>query len=289
MVWGSVRIAIHLLFGAALLAIVFPFASPRTRERVIRSWSRKLLAICGVLPRVSGVASLEALRSARFPRTMLVMNHISWIDIAVVDSLRPARFVAKSEVRAWPLIGYLCDRTGTIFIERGRRHAVHQANRVVAEVLRSGGLVAVFPEGTTTDGAVLLPFHANLIQAAVDAGVPVRPAALRYFKLDDHGKERFTDAAAYIGETSMVESLRMILRSRPLIADLRLLEPIDTAGLTRHQVANRARRAIAGELGIEADSDGSGGSRGIDSAVSLDDGLARTAPGTAFGPPDEPP
>ena len=296
-VLGSVRIAIHLLVGATILAIFFPFASRQRRERTIRWWSRKLLAICGVEPRVGGTnavdsTSLHELCSSPFPRTMLVMNHISWIDIYIVHALRPARFVAKSEIRAWPLIGYLCDRTGTIFLERGKRHAVHQATRVVADVLIGGGLVAVFPEGTTTDVATLLPFHANLIQAAVDAGVPVRPAALRYFKRDDSGKERFTDAAAYVGETTMFESLQMILRRQPLVADLRLLGPIDTAGLTRHQIADRARRAIAEELELEIGSGPArnrGAGRGLGNEVSPGAALAGTALGTASGPRGEPP
>ena len=136
-------------------------------------------------------------------------------------------------------------------MERGKRHAVRNAVRVVSSVLAHGDLVAVFPEGKTSDGTTVLPFHANLIQAAVDAGVPVLPAALRYFERTGAGAERRTNAATYIGETSIFQSLKEILTHRPLVAELVFLDPIDTTGLTRHQIANKGRAAIAGALEIE--------------------------------------
>ncbi|NDH31227.1 MAG: 1-acyl-sn-glycerol-3-phosphate acyltransferase, partial [Betaproteobacteria bacterium] len=101
------------------------------------------------------------------PGELVVMNHISFIDILALDALRPVHFIAKSEIRKWPVIGILCDRTGTIFIERGKRHAVHDVLKTMANELRQGEVVSFFPEGTTSDGRQLLPFHANLFEAAV--------------------------------------------------------------------------------------------------------------------------
>ncbi len=225
---------------------------------MIRWWSRKLLGICGITVRIVGrkPAFMETI-SAPTKQGMLVMNHISWIDSYVIHAFKPARFVAKSEIRSWPIIGYLCDRTGTIFIERGRRHAVHDVNKTLAEILRNDGFVAVFPEGTTTDGTHLLPFHANLIQAAVDAGVPVQPAALRYLKPGRKGvsKDEPTTAAAYIHTVNLFDSLKMIIHNAPIIAEIRLLDSIPPTGYKRHEIATMARAAIAEELGFSLDVD----------------------------------
>ena len=109
------------------------------------------------------------------PGRLVVANHLSWLDIFAIDALCPASFVAKSEIARWPLVGTLVARAGTLFIERGRRHAVHRLIEHIERSLQAGGRVAVFPEGTTGAGHALLPFHANLIQAAVDAQAPVVP------------------------------------------------------------------------------------------------------------------
>lgn len=237
---GLARVAVHLLLGLAIIFFSFRFLSDAKRRALVHWWSRDVLHICGMTVRVAG-APLETRRG-----TMLVLNHISWTDIYVVHAVRPARFVAKAEIRAWPLIGYLCDRTGTVFIERGRRHAVHQANQTIAQVLRDGGLVGIFPEGTTSDGTGLLPFHANLIQAAIDAGAPIQPVALRYFK----PRGGIALDAGYVGDTSLFESICTILLGAPIIARATILPSIETTGKTRHQLAAAARVAIATSLGV---------------------------------------
>jgi 1-acyl-sn-glycerol-3-phosphate acyltransferase len=239
--WAVMRLVAHLAVGTAIIAAYFPFASEGSQIDLVRWWSRIVLRMCGVRLRVAG--RLEGTGRGR----MLVLNHISWIDIYVVHAFHPTRFVAKSEIRGWPLIGYLCDRTGTIFIERGRRHAVHQANQQIAQLLRHGASIGVFPEGTTSDGSGLLPFHANLIQAAIEAETPIQPVALRYQK--PRG-ELATDAA-YIGETSLWESFCMIIQGAPIVAVATILAPIPTSGKTRHQVAREARAAIALSLGLD--------------------------------------
>jgi 1-acyl-sn-glycerol-3-phosphate acyltransferase len=239
--FSLIRVGAHVALGTIIIAVYFPFASVRRRNDLIRWWSRIVLGICGVSLHVTG--RLDARGYGR----MLILNHISWIDIYVVHAVHATRFVAKSEIRKWPVIGYLCDRTGTVFIERGRRLAVHRANHSVAQILREGGLVGVFPEGTTSDGSGLLPFHANLIQAAIDAQLPVQPVALRYH---EPGGE-LAEAAAYIGDTSLMESVCMIIKGAPIIAQVTLLDPIDSRGKTRHQVAAQARAAIATSLGLD--------------------------------------
>ncbi len=237
--FGYARLIVNLLVGLAIVAFYFPFASTARRASLVRWWSRGVLHICKMRLQVRGVL--------RERGTMLLLNHVSWLDIYVVNACGPARFVAKSEIRRWPLFGFLAHRTGTLFLERGRRHAVHRLNQTVADLLRAGDLVGVFPEGTTSDGADLLPFHANLIQGALDAGVPVQPVALRYRKRDGSPCRE----VAIIGETSLFESIKYSLLAGPVTVRLDFLEPIETHGRSRHDVAAPARRAIAVSLGLD--------------------------------------
>ncbi|TXH61026.1 MAG: 1-acyl-sn-glycerol-3-phosphate acyltransferase [Burkholderiaceae bacterium] len=140
---------IALLFGGLFTVIVlFPFWREPARRTAIRVWSRMLLAGCGL--RLSectapGARPLHALPPGR----LVVANHLSWLDIFAIDALCPASFVAKSEIARWPLVGTLVARAGTLFIERGRRHAVHRLIEHIERSLQAGGRVAVFPEGTT--------------------------------------------------------------------------------------------------------------------------------------------
>ena len=246
---GLPRVALHLLVALLVIACGFPFFSQATRDRLLRWWSRRVLAICGVTVRLvvsPSDASGEAAIGHGKTGAMLIMNHVSWIDIYVIHTLRAARFVAKAEIAGWPLIGYLTARTGTVFIERGKRHAVRAANHRVAAILAEGGFVAVFPEGTTSDGSTLLPFHANLMQPVTAAAIPLVPAALRYVTRD--GKP--TRATAYIGDTNLFESIVTILRNAPILAELHLLAALDVNGRTRHEAAHAARTAIANALGL---------------------------------------
>jgi 1-acyl-sn-glycerol-3-phosphate acyltransferase len=229
--WRLLLVALHLLLGAVLAAVAFPLLGIAGRERVTRWWSRVILRIFGISVQLSGNSML------RDHGHMLLINHISWIDVYVVNSYRATRFVAKSEIRSWPLIGWLCDRVGTIFIERNRRRAVHGVLGRIEHALRDDACIGIFPEGTTSDGTLLLPFHANLIEAAIVAGVPVVPATLRYASPSG----QLALAAGYIGDMTLFESALSLLGARPLCARLALHGAIDTAGKTRHQVARDAR------------------------------------------------
>jgi 1-acyl-sn-glycerol-3-phosphate acyltransferase len=176
---------------------------------------------------------------------LLVINHTSWADVFVVAAVTPARFVAKAEIARWPLIGRFAAGVGTIFVERGRRHAVKRVNHMATLRLRSGQSVGIFPEGTTTDGSCLLRFHANLVQAAVDAQSPVIPLALQY--LQDGNA---TTAAAFIGDDTLVGSMWKILVTPRLSARLYWLPTLDCPGETRQVIAQQARAAIVGVLGL---------------------------------------
>ncbi|MBS1162318.1 MAG: 1-acyl-sn-glycerol-3-phosphate acyltransferase transrane protein, partial [Burkholderiaceae bacterium] len=205
----------HVLIGIVVAATIFPWQAQSGRNRIVRAWSRLLLAICGVRLRVTGLplppviahTGIEPGSGGR----MLLANHVSWIDPFALNASAPSRFVAKAEIRAWPLLGTLVTLVGALYIERGRRHAVASANHRVRERLKDGETVAVFPEGTTTDGHSLLPFHSNLVAPALEAGAECWPVALRY---NENGEP--TKAAAFIGEMSIVTSLWNILLARRL-------------------------------------------------------------------------
>lgn len=239
--FGLARVFVHLAVATFIIATYFPFAPQRTREQLIGWWSRIMLRLFGMHVELTGCFENDGCG------TLVVLNHVSWIDIYVTHVVRPTRFLAKSEVRRWPLIGYLCERTGTLFIERGNRRAVREVNEKIAQILRQGGVVGIFPEGTTSDGQELLPFHANLIQAAIDAEVPIQPIALRYVKPDG----ALARDVAYIGETTLMQSVRMILLGAPTIAQVVVLPRIQTRGMTRQQVALAARTTIGASLGVD--------------------------------------
>lgn len=238
MIWlRKARLGFHLLRGIVVCATVFPWASAHLRERLIRGWSRKLLAICGIEVEVQGLAPGQAPPSG----AMLVSNHISWLDIYVIHSWHPVRFVAKSEIRSWPVIGWLCDKTGTIFIERGRKRDAHRVLHHITEVMQQGDLVCVFPEGTTTDGSKVLPFHANLMQAPVAGGLPVQPMGLAYL---DAATGKPTLAPAYIDDISLGQCLDAILRSPPIKARLTLGPQLLANSAGRRELAEAAREAV---------------------------------------------
>ncbi|HEX7650649.1 MAG TPA: lysophospholipid acyltransferase family protein [Noviherbaspirillum sp.] len=237
------RVVLHLLQGLATCALVFPFAGEDRQRRLNRNWSRKLLSLCKVETRV-GYADGAAIAA----RALIVANHVSWLDIFVINTLQPCRFVAKSDIRDWPLIGWLCEKTGTIFISRGRMRDVRRIYQGLVTSLHAGEHVAFFPEGTTAAQGTLLPFHANLFEAAIEAGVPVQPYALRY--TGDGG--RLEPAVDFIGDMTFAQSMLAILKAGRITAHLTLLPVIPTEKHShRREIADAAHAAIAGSLGIK--------------------------------------
>jgi len=236
------RLALHLARGLAIAWLRYPRLSQAEQHAHKRRWSRKLLSIVSVS--VREVNSPKVLPA----RCMLTLNHISWLDIFVIDANFPATFIAKSEIRGWPIVGWLCTRVGTLYIERGKRSAARHARDAVARSLERGVLIAACPEGTTTFGRSLGRFHAALFQPAIDASAALQPVALRY--LDAAG--RHTDAAGYVGETSLIESVWTIVSTRHMVAELNFLAPISTGGQTRRDLAEKSEAAIAAALGVSA-------------------------------------
>lgn len=232
-----IRFTLHVLKGLGICAVVFPFAGRARRAASIQRWSRQLLDICGVRCQFP-------VGDAPAPDAMVVANHISWLDIFVINALHPCTFIAKAEVRGWPVLGWLAHRAGTLFLQRASRRDLHQVLRCVVERLRSGDRVAYFPEGTSAPHGEMLPFHPALFEAAREAGVMVQPYALRYADLCDAPHR----GVEYVGDTSFAESLVRILSGKLIVARLERLAPIATGSLDRRALAQQAHGAVAAAL-----------------------------------------
>lgn len=177
---------------------------------------------------------------------LVVANHVSWLDPYALNCLTGARFVAKAEVAAWPIVGPSARRFGSFFIERGSCRSAGRVKDQLARALRSREPVGVFPESTTTDGRRLLRFYPAMFQAAIDARAMIQPVALRYLAADG----RPTDAAAFIDEMTIADSLRRLLAQPKLIVEVNFCPPLYSRGRSRRELAERARRAISDALGL---------------------------------------
>src|SRR3954449_5631739 len=162
------RALVHACRGAAIILLQFPRLDAAQREARVQAWSLEMLDVLGIRLELHGTPCAGG-------PMLLVANHISWLDILVMHAARHCRFVSKSDVRQWPLIGTLASGAGTLYIERDSRRDAMRVVHHMADSLRAGAVLAVFPEGTTSDGRRLLPFHANLIRAAISADAPAQP------------------------------------------------------------------------------------------------------------------
>jgi 1-acyl-sn-glycerol-3-phosphate acyltransferase len=203
---------------------------------LISRWSAHILQILNVRLTISGTIPTH-----ESPAALFVANHVSWLDVWAINTVRTVRFVAKSEVRQWPVIGWLSEQAGVIFIERARRIDTSRVSGIGASALREGYCLCVFPEGTTSDGTHIYPFKSSLLQSAVDAGSWVWPIALRY-QLPDGA---INTAIAYAGETSLAESMAVILSQPQIHLHLDFSAPIPTEGLDRRELARRTEAIIA--------------------------------------------
>lgn len=228
----SVGLMLLLAYGLLLALLVRLDAWNRLRpEPIGRHWSRLLLRLLDIRVSTSGVP----LRGGG----LLIANHISWLDIPVLYAQAGTRFVSKSEVQAWPIAGWLADAAGTFYLRRGAHGSRPLLARLVP-FLRDGGSVVIFPEGTTTSGDDVQPFHPRLFAAAIESGCAVQPVALRYGAGADG--ERL---APFVGDDDLVSHLLRLLR-HPAGLEVRVVfcVPLDSAGLTRERLADASRDAI---------------------------------------------
>jgi 1-acyl-sn-glycerol-3-phosphate acyltransferase len=233
---------LHMAVAAMILRLVFPGASPTRRRALVRWWSAKLLRIVGVATHIEGEPPGEAGGGA-----MIAANHVSWLDIFAVSSVRPTRFIAKGEIRDWPIVGWVVERAGTIFIRRERRRDTARIQDLVHAALAQGDRVGLFPEGTTTEGDRLLKFHSSLFESAVVNQAQVHPCAIRY----EHADGSLCRAIAYVGEISFMQSFGLVIRQRGVVARLAFAPALHTAGQGRREVAAATEAAVARLLRVE--------------------------------------
>ncbi len=221
-----------IALGLSILALAFPLLGQHRRGRVAGAWSRGLLRVLGVRLHVSG--------SVPNGRALVVANHVSWIDPFLILASVPVRFVAKDEVRRWPVFGWLAAQAGTVFIQRERQRDVTRVTQVFADRLNDGERVAVFPEATTGDGSYLRPFKTALFEVAVRQNAYCVPTGLRYAHR----------AAAWIDDMGFAESIWQIVALPRLDAELVFCPPIPAYGHTRRMLATASEHAIATALSL---------------------------------------
>ncbi|MEY3244779.1 MAG: hypothetical protein RJB20_1019 [Pseudomonadota bacterium] len=228
-----IRIALHTLSGVAMAALVMPLSSKNGRLAIILWWSKKLLRILNLQVKVYGQTP-PTYASAR--NNLLVANHISWLDIHAINSLLPVRFIAKSDIKSWPVFGYLAKKSQVLFIERGKRQHATRIVELTTQSLKAGDNVCLFPEGTTTDGTCIAPFKGSVMQSALQAKSTIWPIAIRYPRLDGS----INTEVAYAGDTTLVESILSVVGLQQAILELHFLQPI----LFGQEAAQQHRRDL---------------------------------------------
>ena len=255
--WRAARVALHGVEGLVTTLCVFPFASIERKRGLVQRWSARLLSLLHIDARERG--SIDAPQG----NVLVVANHVSWLDIFVINAQQPARFVAKADLAHWPLVGTLIRGSGTIFVERARRSDTRRVNERATQALLGGDVVAVFPEGTTTDGSGLLRFHASLLQPIIESNGRVQPVALRY--TDVAGARSM---APTYGDESFAVSFWRVCGERRLFVDVIATPPIAATATHRRELARVAEDAIR---------------------TALDGGAAATEPGTRADRAGSPP
>jgi 1-acyl-sn-glycerol-3-phosphate acyltransferase len=160
----------------------------------------------------------------------------------------PGVFVAKAEVRRWPLIGSMAQVCSTIFVERSSRQSARSMVDDTLKALDQGYSVVAFPEGTSSDGTALGDFHANIFEAAIQARTPVQPVTLRYFNSQTGLAD---DTVPFIGDTTLASSLRKIMASSSIRSYMHLGECIESSGHNRRSLANQAHQRIRRQLALQ--------------------------------------
>ena len=229
------RALLHILVGFFTILLVFPGLNSEQRQLRTQVWSLGMLRCIGIELIVKGKPSLNG-------PLLLVANHMSWLDITALHAARFCRFVSKADIKKWPFIGMLASGVGTLFIEReSRRDAMRVVHHMTAS-LQAGDVLGVFPEGTTSDGSGLLPFHANLFQAAIAANAPVQPVGLQFINTRT-GLQ--STAPCYVGDDTLVGSVWRTLTTPDVAVVIHFGEPQLADGRDRRALAAALSQAVA--------------------------------------------
>ena len=234
--WRCVLIFIHVLRGWWLVWRQIGSWTEEQQAQVVQGWSQQLLGIMGITVQVHGQPPAAG-------PVLLVSNHLSWLDIPAIHAARNCRFVAKADIRHWPLVSMLATGCGTLFIERTSRRDAMRVVHQMADALRQGDVLAVFPEGTTGDGRTMLPFHANLLQAALVTNTPAQPVALKFV---DTATGQPTYAPSFVGDETLLGSAWRTLSAPPITAIVRFGEPQRSGGRDRREWAVALKDEVEG-------------------------------------------
>jgi 1-acyl-sn-glycerol-3-phosphate acyltransferase len=231
-------------FGRAfwILWIKFPRLSREHKLEEIKVWSKETLEIIGI--QVIPETPLAQIEASDAPR-MFVANHVSWVDALIIQSIQPSIFVAKSEVKHWPIVGSIATACGVVFVDRGSPSSARRMVDDVSSALHHGYCVAGFPEGTSSEGHSVSLFHANLFEAAINHHIQVQPLAIRY-------TNPMTGAlclkAAFIGDIGFVQSLHQIMASDGIHAKVHAGDMLSPQGHSRRTLAHLSHRSVSSQL-----------------------------------------
>lgn len=235
------RMVLHTIYGILVAGLILPRVDGERRNRLIRHWCRQLLQILNIR-----IVTHGTLPDRSVYGTMFVANHVSWVDIHALNSVHAVRFVAKSEIRNWPVFGWFAEKVNTLFTERTRRHDAGRMVEIAADSLRAGDCLCFFPEGTTSDGTEIKAFKGSLLQAAINAGAPIWPFAIRYPNPDNS----INTEMAYYGDMSLLQSIKLVLRQRSPVVELHFAPPINSQGYERRSLSLAVRQSIAALLDL---------------------------------------
>jgi len=231
-------------FGNAfwILWIKFPRLSRERKLQEIKDWSQKTLDILGI--HVTHEATSVLLEASALPR-LLVANHVSWVDALIIQTIQPSIFVAKSEVRKWPVVGSIATACGVVYVDRGSPSSARLMVDGVSSALHHGYCVAGFPEGTSSAGSKVSLFHANLFEAAINHDIQVQPLAIRY---TDPETGALCPKAAFIDDIGFVESLHQIMCAPRIQAKVHMGELLSPQGHSRRTLAHLSHRSVGHQL-----------------------------------------
>jgi 1-acyl-sn-glycerol-3-phosphate acyltransferase len=236
-IFTILKISLHVLKGCFILLLLFPWFKVEQRHQSIRKWCKQLLGIFQMRLSVIGAEQLED------THYLMAANHISWIDIHVINAFKPHYFVAKSEVASWPIFGWMAKQLGTLFIKRGNSNSIRNMVQEIAEQLKQKA-ICIFPEGTSTDGKQVAPFKSNLFEAAIVANAPVYALAIQYFDVQTGNK---TTAPAFIGEMGLLDSIWNLICSPPICAQISISVKLPALN-ERKALAELSQSLIAAQL-----------------------------------------
>ena len=228
--WRLLRVVLHILGGVWTILTVFPRLATEQKHQRVQVWALEMLACIAIKLIVKGSPPVAG-------PMLLAANHISWVDIVVMHATRHCRFVSKDEIRRWPLVSTLANAADTLYITRESRRDAMRVVHQMAQCLHDGDVLAIFPEGTTGDGTSLLPFHANLLQAAISADAPILPVALQFV---DGRTGAISFAPCYVGDDTLWQSLWRTLSA----SNVQAVVQFGTAELSQ----GRDRRTWAADL-----------------------------------------